>query len=436
MVQSNVFDVQESLLRHYWQVVRKRWWMIGVVFSLIVITVLIDTVRTRPLYQATMRLLIERENSDIISFDEAVGRKPVIDPAVSYSSYYQTQYEILQSRSLARRVIRTLQLQSHPEFTSAQETPGITQTLKGLPSSLLGTLLRWLPQPDRSENGNTTSATAGSAKPDPEAALVDSVLARLHIKPIPDTRLVEVSFAAHNPELAADAANMLARIYIDQNLEMRFSASQGAVDWLHRRVQDMRQKVETAELALQRYKEANDIVSLEARQTVVVQQLAELNSAHTAAKTEFIGVETLYQGMQRFSEHPEMIESIPSVVNNSLIQSLKENHATLQQTAAELEQRWGPKHPGMIQLRSQMATMQRKIRMEVLNVVRGIETDHEIAQSRIAALRNAFEQKKQEAQRLNQKAIQYGVLKREAESNQQLYESRPKGGYWPSSKLT
>ncbi|MDH3599145.1 MAG: polysaccharide biosynthesis tyrosine autokinase, partial [Candidatus Tectomicrobia bacterium] len=415
-------DQQERLLHHYTQVLRKRLWLVLTILCVIITITLIDTARTRPIYQATARLLFEREHPSIIPFNEAMGNSPVIDPMVAYSSYYQTQYKLLQSRSLAQRVIQSLQLQRHPEFTALQDAPGLLSRLKQLPHTLLGTFLGWL-RPNIQAPGDRTQKQAPPSTPDAPATLIDSFLARLEVKPIPDTRLVDVSFTAHDPALAAKIANALARIHIDQNLERRFAASQESVDWLNQRVQDMREKVEKAERALQRYKERHGTVSLEEHQNVVVQQLADLNSTLTNANTALIEAQTLFREMQRVSQNATAVDSIPLVANNSLIQLLKEKYATLRDQAAELEERWGPRHPAMIEIRAKMQALANELRSEMHKAVRGLATDYEVAKAQMNAIEEAFERKKKKAQQFNSIAIQYGVLKREVDTNRQLYNA-------------
>jgi uncharacterized protein involved in exopolysaccharide biosynthesis len=253
-------------------------------------------------------------------------------------------------------VIQILQLQRHPELTAGQNAPALLSRLKQLPHTLLGTFLGWL-QPNIKVPDAATATQALPSTPDSRADFVDSFLARLEIKPIPDTRLVDVSFTAHDPALAATVANTLARIHIDQNLERRFAASQESVDWLNQRVQDMREKVEQAEHALQRYKEQHGTVSLEEHQNVVVQQLAELNSALTNANTAFIEAQTLFREMQRISQDTAVVGSIPLAANHHLIQLLKEKYAALRDQAAELEERWGPRHPAMIEIQAKMQAL-------------------------------------------------------------------------------
>ncbi len=414
-------DTQEGFLQHYLLMFRKWLWLILSVVCVIVTLTLIDTARTRPVYQATARLIIEREHPHIIPFDEAIGRSPVVDPMVSYSSYYQTQYKLLQSRSLAQRVIQSLNLQDHPDFTAAQTAPGVFTLIQQWPRRLIAKVINRLRPETKTPPVNRASVTS----PSPHAALVAPFLARLTVMPIPDTRLVDISFTAHDPALAAQVVNTLARIHIDQNLENRFAASQEAVDWLNLRVQDIRAKVEKAEIALQTYKKQHGTVSLQEHENVVVQQLAELNSALTEANTKLIEVKTLHRELVRIAQQPSRIEALPLAIsaNNKLVHNLRSEHASMRYQIAELEERFGSQHPTMIEIRAKMQSLEDEIRSEVKKIIRGIATDTKVAKARRNALRDAFERKKEEAQQLNTIGIQYGVLQREAESNHRLYDA-------------
>ena len=111
---------QENQLWRFWRLLRKRLWMIVAVYVVIAFTLSLDAMQEPRLYRATAQLLVEHENPKVISFEEAIGKQYVHDSNVPSSSYYQTQFKILQSRSLARRVIRALNLQSRPAFMERQ----------------------------------------------------------------------------------------------------------------------------------------------------------------------------------------------------------------------------------------------------------------------------------------------------------------------------
>ena len=265
---------------------------------------------------------------------------------------YQTQFEILQSRSLARRVVAHLGLRSHPEFALKPSTPPrmAMQAIESWP--MMQTVQRWiepllsaLSGPDVSVQPEAASAATPNAKPDAHDALVSAFLRRLQVKPVPRANLVNVSFQAYDPVLAANAANSLARLYIDFSMETRFATLQDALDWLERQVGGMRQQVEASEKALQQYKDLHDMHLIDDRLPGLMREISNLNASLTESKTERIELETLYNELQDALKKGEGVEWMPSVVENSLVQNLKARYVDLQRTFVHLGQKYGDDHP-------------------------------------------------------------------------------------------
>jgi capsular exopolysaccharide synthesis family protein len=210
---------------------------------------------------------------------------------------------------------------------------------------------------------------------------------------------------------------------------MKISASKEAVDWLGGRLDELKLKLRESEEALQRFQEQEDIISLESvlaaeggQENIVAQRLAELNSNLTRARTERIGLSTLYEQLKKLSSKPGMVESIPQVIENGFIQSLKTDYVSLSREYSELREKYGDKHPRMTALRNEIRGIQGKIASEVGKIAKSIEIQKKVAQAKEQSLQNALELAKRDVMGLNKKAIQYGVLKREVETNRQLYE--------------
>src|SRR3989338_564554 len=106
---------QEVHLRDYLRVLRKRRWTVIAFFVILVTTVAVGTFTARPVYRSVVQILIERENPNVVSIQEVLA----IDATAT--DYYQTQYEILKSETLARRVIARLHLDRHPEFQEVSQ---------------------------------------------------------------------------------------------------------------------------------------------------------------------------------------------------------------------------------------------------------------------------------------------------------------------------
>jgi capsular exopolysaccharide synthesis family protein len=391
---------QEVHLRDYWRIAVKRKWIIISLFVIIVTTVTISSFKMTPIYRATTQLLIEKENPNVVSIKEVMA----IDRADT--DYYQTQHKILQSRSLAKKTIQTLKLKDNKAF-NPQEPPGLISQFRTLLFSLF--------------SSNKPKAIPEESAEDTK--LIDRFLGMLTIEPVRNSRLVKVSFDSPDPILSSQVANTLAQLYIEQNLEIKFKYSEDASIWLNNNLARLRKKLEESEQALQRYKEKENIISLEERQNIVLQRLEELNKTALQAKTDRIGLETMYKRLQEVSGSPDLIESLPAVINNPLIQELKTAYAQEQRTLSELSQRYRAKHPNIIRQREKVEMMRKKIASEIAKITRGIETEYRVAKAREETLQQALDQAKKEAQELNQKAIQLGVLQREVESNRQIFET-------------
>ena len=243
------------------------------------------------------------------------------------------------------------------------------------------------------------------------------------MSPIRNSRLVDVKYRLDDPALASRIVNAVAKNYIEQDLEYKFVTSKGASDWLGARLAEQRKQVEQAETALQRYREQNDAISLEDRENIVVQKLSDLNAAVTQAKTDRFQKEALYKQLQSLTQDPAALDSFPAILGNTYIQQQKAELAQLQRQHTQLSEKLGEKHPDIIRVRAGIAMAQTKLDGEVAKVVQSVRNEYQAALAKENSLIAALNQQKGEAQAMNRKAIDYGVLERDVQSTKQLYES-------------
>jgi capsular exopolysaccharide synthesis family protein len=383
----------------YLKVLHKRRWTAATAFLIVFVGVMLYTFTVTPIYEARTRLLIESDNPNVVNFKE------VIDEQGAKADYYQTQYNILQSRVLARKTLESLALWNDPHFGG--------QAAGGFFGRLFG-------------SGGATAAGAGA--PDAgetieQSRAIDRFLADLIVAPIRNSRLVDLKFRLPDPELATRVVNALAKNYIEQNLEYKFVASKEASDWLGERLAEQRKQVEQAEAALQHYREQNDAISLEDRENIVVQKLADLNGAVTQAKTERFQKQALYNQLRSLQGNSSALDSFPAILSNSYIQQQKAELSQLQSQQTQLAEKLGDKHPEIIKVRSAIQLAQMKLDGEVAKVVQSVRNEYQAALAKENSLIAALGQQKGEAQSMNRKAIDYGVLDRDVQSSKQMYES-------------
>jgi succinoglycan biosynthesis transport protein ExoP len=215
-------------------------------------------------------------------------------------------------------------------------------------------------------------------------------------------------------------------MYIEQNLEAKLSASKDAVNWLAKQLEASQKKVAESEAALQAYKEQHAIISFEDRQNIITQKLSELNTAVNNTRIKRIGVEAQYNQVQQYLNSNgdlNKIESLSQVINNPLIQRLKVELANLESERSDLLKKFREKHPNVIALNSQIVTIQDSINAEVNQIVDSIDSEYQLALAQEKEMTAALDEQKREAMELNEKAIAYGILEREVESNKRIYNA-------------
>jgi capsular exopolysaccharide synthesis family protein len=411
----------EVHLLDYVRVLYKRRRTALTAFLLVVLTVTVYTFTATPIYEARTRLLIEADNPNVVSFAE------VINEEQAKADYYQTQYNILQSRALARRTLQTLELWDRAPFGAGEPggAAGFTAEFLGVVKGVATEVVRVLGAagPDDAvaddEDGDHRAADETMA----QSKAIDVFLDGLTVTPIRNSRLVDVRVRLADPVLATRIANSVAKGYIEQNLEYKFLASKEASDWLGERLAEQRKLVEVAEVKLQQYREQNDAISLEDRENIVVQKLTDLNAAVTQAKTERFQKEAVYTQLQALRGKPEALDTFPAILTNSFIQQQKAEMAKLQSEYAQAAEKLGPNHPDMVKIRSAMEVTGTRVDVEIAKVVEGVRNDFEAALAKERSLTGALEAQKSDAMAMNRKAIDYNVLERDVQSTRQIYES-------------
>jgi succinoglycan biosynthesis transport protein ExoP len=401
-------------LRDYLYVIQKRRWTVITVFAVIVITVAILTFTATPIYEATTRLIIDKENPNVVSIQE------VMSVDASGSDYYQTQYKIIESRTVAREVIRRLNLYKSEEFFPKPKD----DLISNLKRSIQETIAFW------KDSITSLLRTGDKSIPktlegfEPDSPLVSDFIKRIKVSPIRNSRLVDVRFEGKDSVLAATIVNTLTDVYISQNLETKLRAAQDAVKWLHNRIEEERKKVEKAEQALLRYKEKHSIVTDFSSdvENITAQKLAHLNTQVVEAESNRVEAETRYKQAMVLTGTPDMLDSIPEVLNNELIRQIKSMEVELFKRMSELSKKYGQKHPQMVAIESELNTLQKRRTQEVSRVINSLKNEYKVALAKENSLKAALAKQKKESLELNQKAIRYGVLRRESESARYMYE--------------
>jgi len=393
-------------LQDYLRVILKHRWTIITIAAVILISVTIFSFTATPIYEAKTRIIIEKENPKVVSFQEVMA----VD--ASGLDYYQTQYKLIESRTVASEVIKRLQLEQNKDFNPRSGDTVLSAIREAIMAPLyyLGDLMYAKdPKKDQPDDARAYSP------------LTTKFINMIKVSPIRNSRLVDISVEFKDPVMATRMANTLAKSYIALNLETKLKATQDAVSWLNSRIDEERKKVDAAEQTLLRYKEQQGIITDFSSnvETITAQKLAELNKQVVESEAKRVEAETRYR---QASQNRDTLDSIPEVLSNSLINDIKKQEVELFKRRSELAKKYGRNHPQMIAMQKELDTLNASKAQEIKRVISSLSNEYKVAQAREQSLKSSLGRQKGESLTMNQKAIDYNVLKREAESTREMYD--------------
>lgn len=389
----------ELNLRELWQVIVKRRWTIFIFMLIVVSAVVTATFLMTPIYRASLTLQIDREDIKIVKTGEVAPEES------SSQDYYQTQYELLKSRSLALRVVNQLGLADLPP-----PPPSPLAEFKAWLSS-------WLPKTGEAHDSEKPVSASNKIE-----GVISGFLNNLTVDPVRNSRLVKLYYDSPDPQQAAAILNTLVKNYINMNLERRFDASTYARNFLQERLQQVKVKLEESEREMVAFARQQQIISLgpDDKQSIVSQDLAATATALAEAEKKRVDAEAVYR--QMLASRGQQSQGLSQVLNSSTIQTLKDTKAKLEAQYQNSLTIYKPAYPAMVQLRNQIGQVDAMINQEINNIRAAITSDYEAARSAENVLRGQLEQIKQDLLSLQDRSIQFNILRREVDTNRQLYD--------------
>lgn len=382
------FDVAE-----YWRMAVKHRLIIAGAFLGALIIGLALTLMMAPIYAAQATLQIDREAVRVLNVDDVSPRE-----ALGGEEFFQTQYGLLRSRSLAERVVDSLGLASSNAFIEA---------MGGTPP----------------ERGDRTAARFAAVRRETVIAIVQ---ANFSVSPVRGSRLVKISFDSPDPALAAQVTNAYAENFIQANLDRRYESSSYAREFLEEQIAQTKAKLEEAERALVEYASNQGIINLTESgpngdgqtQSLSGTNLSALNASLGSARAERIATE---QRWRQARAAPLM--SLPEVLGNPAIQRLQEQRATLDAQYQQNASVYQPDWPGQRQLRGQIDELDRQITELARGILNSIQGQYVVAANNERALAAQVEGLKDEVLDLRDRSVEYNILAREVDTTRTQYDA-------------
>ena len=403
---------KEIDLLEYWRIVLKRKWILLTFCALLLVFVGIFSFTATPLYRATASIMIEEPNSGAFNIQEVLGGGYQYD---YMGTYFNTQLRLLQSRSLAERVAKKMNLAARSELQMrGAPRPNLLSYVKRVLS--LSWLIPRKKAPD--EGGGGGESTTAKPLPNVNALYAFTVLGGLGIAPVPETRLVQVSYGSPYPVLAADIVNNLIEEFIDFSVETRYEATQQASEFLSNEIAKLRDDLAAKERELQRYGEEKKLLFLSDKESSVVSKYSEVNSAYTSAQIDRVNKEAIWRGLKDLK-----IDALPPSISNPVIQSLKTAYMQVRSEYDEKSKVFKPDYPVMIQLRARLDSSRANLEAEIGKAVEAAESDYRAALKSEQSLQNLLEIQRTDVVKMNNNAILYNNLRVDVDNKRILLNS-------------
>ena len=308
---------------------------------------------------------------------------------------------------MARRVVEKMKLELDPEFNPLLRQPTLVTTVL----QAIGSVLR---------RGGSGQPTAEEKAERERSAVVDSLRSRVKVTGQPNSRVIEVSVGSESPLKARAILQTLTDLYLVDQLDVKFEATQRAAAWLNERLSEVTRKVEVSEKAVEDFRRENGLIRGKDDVNLTTSQITELSSQLVVARTKVAEAEARLKQVEAVARSGSGSASVGEVLQSPLIQSLRQQESLVLRKQAEMSTKYGPKHPQMINVNAELADLRQKISIEVRNIISNLRTELEVAKAREASLMRDLGDMERRVGGLNEKEVQLRALEREATANRTL----------------
>jgi capsular exopolysaccharide synthesis family protein len=384
-------------LRDYGRVLSERRNVVIACVVLVVSFTALFTFLAHPEYRATTTIQIERKTPDSLTFGDSVSTD-----YYDYQDFYQTQYKVLQSRSVLRLAAERLDLPNRPEYASRKGSP-------------LGRLVAW-----GMDFVSGSSPDDQAAAKDPWKRAIGFMESRLTVEPVRNSKLVKLTFEDRDKNLCADAANAVADAYEQFNTDTRFTTSSQAREFLTKQVARLESEIAAEEHKLQDYGTKKEILALsDGTQDISQKALGDMNGKLIEAKGRLAISQARYDAVANGTP-----DSLPDVLASPLIVDLKKQYAEVERKHSQMAERFKPDWPPLQQLQEELDGSRERLQIETEAIARQVrsvaQADLAKTKDEVANLSGQVTSQKGEVQRVGRDAIEYASLKAGIETKRKI----------------
>ena len=408
----------EMNLQQYLEILRARARQVIGIFVVAVAIAGIITYLTPKMYMATTSLNFQFKGDN--PFADARGGS-----VWTGNTYIATQVDIIKSLNVAQKVLERLTQNERNHLIASLEAE----------NTIIGKLMNAILSPIRSlfsnDDNRVGEGKAGSETHDREALQIDSpyhwvaqsIGHNLKAKPMFSSRIVEISYASTNPQIAALMTNKFSEAYLVTNLQMIIEPAQKTKHWFDEQLKSLRKNLEDAQSRLTAFQQKEGIVATDERIDIENRRLQELTSQLVSAQQETRNAVTVQLQLKEILKSGVSLMTFPKVFDSPVIQQIKSDIRAFEGTLVEISSRLGENHPKYKRVRQELNATRGRLDAEIKVITEGIKNDAELARERARDLAKALEAQKQLLLGLKFEYDRIAVLKREVESEQVTYNT-------------
>jgi capsular exopolysaccharide synthesis family protein len=411
--QVRLFDTDVIDFMHYINIVKRYFWRITGCALILSILAGLFAVSLTSQYTSTVSILIESEQTNISSIEEVYG----IDS--SSKEYFATQTQIIQSRQIATRVVEQMKLHENEHFNLdvMLANKSVIFSVIDKAKGILRSAVPFVAQ--KKEIAQTPEQKLNSRKSYATSLLMESMITT----PIKSTQVVEVSVESPDSALSAQIANTIAEVYIKSYVDTKLEMTGKATQWLSESLDELRNKLDTAEQNLAEFYEREQLVDIDGVVGLASGEVQQLSDQLISAQVNLKRNRAIFEHVNKEGVTLAELSTLPEVLNHPSIQEVKRDEAIAKSKVSELKEIYGPKHPVMMAAQAESNSISNSLRQQISNLVSGIVNEHRTIESTVDALKKDVEAAKRNFRKLSGLDNTRRVLQREGDASQQLYDT-------------
>jgi len=398
-------------LGQYWRTIKRAKWSVMYITLLSVILGAFIASSATPIYKASSKILADPQKPNADRNEQYIATAMVF-------LYYETQYEIIQSRNIAEVVVDKLGLVNKYKKEmldlKSEEVSGLTSAINTIKTELSALFAQ---ADEKTEKAKKLSDN------DIKIMLASGIQAGIEVSGGKQSQIINISYTSDDAQEATDIINAISDAYIQFGLESRLGDVKNTEAWLSDQYAQLKEQLQESETKLSNCRSQEGIVDTEQQQRIGNTQLQSLNNELIRAQTKLSAAEEQYLAVKNINPESNEFASLGPVLENRTVSDMVKNQGQLSQRVNELFERYGEKHPKMIAARSELKSANESLQREVNKVVQNIEKNYKLAQFQVTNISKLISKSRDDIQSLQTENFSLVSLEREVENNRRIYEN-------------